>query len=43
MEENSFSLYETEKPTNESFTVTFTPGTDVKEYTIILYKDGKEN
>ncbi len=42
MEENTFSLYELLEPTNESFIVTFTPGVDVQNYTIILYKDGIE-
>lgn len=42
MEENTFSIYELLEPTNESLSVTFTPGVDVQNYKVIIYKNNKE-
>jgi len=39
--ENTLSLNELLEVTNENFIVTFYPSTNVKNYTYILYKDGK--
>lgn len=39
--DSKFSIVE-QKPTNENINITFTPGTNINEYEIIIYKNEKE-